>query len=106
MASDLSFVEYVLEQASGAGKITCKKMFGEYGIYCNDKIVGLICDNTLYVKKTQAGAAACPKLDEGSPYNGAKPHFVFDDVDDGETLAKFINATYNELPAPKPKKKK
>lgn len=106
MASDLSFVEYVIEQASGAGEMTYKKMFGEYGIYCNGKIVGVICDNMLYVKKTQAGAAACPKLEEGSPYGGAKPHFVFDDVDDRETLARFIRATYDELPMPKPKKNK
>lgn len=106
MASDINFVEYVLEQASGAGEMTCKKMFGEYGIYCNGKIVGVICDNILYVKQTQAGAAACPKLEEGSPYNGAKPHFVFDDVDDGETLGRFIKATCDELPMPKPKKKK
>lgn len=106
MASDLSFVEYVTEQASGAGEMTHKKMFGEYGIYCNGKIVGVICDNTLYVKKTQAGAAACPKLEEGLPYDGAKPHFIFDDVDDREAFARFIRATYDELPAPKPKKKK
>lgn len=105
MASDISFVEYVIEQASGAGKITCKKMFGEYGIYCNDKIVGVICDNILYIKKTQAGAAVCPKLEECSPYDGAKPHFVFDDVDD-KSLTRFIRATCDELPAPKPKKKK
>lgn len=103
MASDLSFVEYVIEQASGAGKITCKKMFGDYGIYCNDKIVGVICDNILYIKKTQAGTATCPKLEEGSPYDGAKPHFVFDDVDDRETLARFIRATCDELPVSKPK---
>lgn len=106
MSSDLSFVQYVTEQASGAGEITYKKMFGEYGIYCNGKIIGVICDNILYVKKTEEGAAACPKLEEGSPYDGAKPHFVFDDVDDRETLARFIRATYDELPAPKPKKKK
>lgn len=106
MASDLNFVEYVVEQASGAGEMTYKKMFGEYGIYCNGKIVGVICNNILYIKKTQAGAAVCPTLEESSPYGGAKPHFVFDDVDDRELLAKFIKATFEELPQPKPKKKK
>lgn len=106
MPSDLSFVEYVIEQASGAGEMTYKKMFGEYGIYCNGKIVGVICDTVLYVKKTKAGAAVCPGLEEAAPYDGAKPHLVFDNVDDRETLARFIRATYGELPAPKPKKKK
>lgn len=106
MASDLSFVEWVIDQASGAGVMNYKKMFGEYGIYCDGKIVGVICDNILYVKKTQAGASACPKLKEGLPYDGAKTHFVFEDVDDREMLARFIKATCEELPAPTPKKKK
>lgn len=106
MASKLSFVEYVIEQAREAGEITYKKMFGEYGIYCNGKIVGLICDNTLYVKKTKAGSAVCPKLEEGVPYTSAKPHFVFENVEDKETLARFLRETYNELPEPKLKRGK
>lgn len=106
MASDLSFVEYVLEQASGAGEMTYKKMFGEYGVYCDGKIIGVICDNILYVKKTEAGIAKRPGLEEAAPYAGAKPHFVFDDVDDRDVFASFIKATCDELPAPKPKKKK
>lgn len=106
MASKLSFVEYIIEQARGAGEITYKKMFGEYGIYCNGKIVGLVCDNTLYIKRTQAGAAVCPKLKEEAPYNNAKLHFVFDDIDDKETLVRFLRETYNELPESKAKRRK
>lgn len=106
MASNLSFVEYVLEQSSGAGEMTCKKMFGEYGVYCNGKIIGVICNNVLFVKKTLAGAAVCPSIEEGTPYYGAKPHFVVENIDDKEQTARFIRATYNELPPPKPKKKK
>ena len=55
MASTVEFVEYVCDQISGAGSITYKKMFGEYGIYCNEKIIGLICDNQFFVKKTKIG---------------------------------------------------
>lgn len=106
MASNLSFLEYVLDQASGAGKMTYKKMFGEYGIYCNGKIVGVICDNVFYVKKTQAGTVVCSKLEEGFPYKGAKPHFVCDFVDDRKTFERFIEATFEELPEPKPKKQR
>lgn len=106
MASSIDFVEYVCDQLGGAGSITYKKMFGEYGIYCDGKIVGVICDNQLYVKKTEAGAALCPDCQEGAPYTGAKPHFVIERVDDREWMARFIRATCDELPAPKPKKKK
>jgi hypothetical protein len=40
-----------------------------------------------------------------TPYNGAKPHIVIDELDDKEFLAEFIIATCAELPMPKPKKK-
>lgn len=106
MASSLDFVEYVCEQIGDAGEITYKKMFGEYGIYCNGKIVGVICDNQFFVKKTEAGASIYPDCEEAAPYTGAKAHFVIDSVDDRKLMAEFISATYNELPIPKPPKKK
>ena len=34
MASSMSYVEFVMEQLAGAGTITCRRMFGEYGLYC------------------------------------------------------------------------
>lgn len=104
LASNLDFVEYVCDQIGGAGSITYKKMFGEYGVYCDGKIIGLICDNQFFVKKTEAGAALYPDCQEGAPYAGAKPHFIIDSVDNRERIAQFIQATCNELPAPKRKK--
>ena len=38
MASKIEFVEFIAEQLREAGEITNRKMFGEYGIYCNGKI--------------------------------------------------------------------
>lgn len=106
LASNLDFVEYVCYQLSGAGSITYKKMFGEYGIYCDGKIIGVICENQFFVKKTVAGEKLCPDCDEAAPYTGARPHFVIDSVGDKELMAGFIRATCDELPEPKPKKKK
>lgn len=106
MASSIDFVEYVREQLSGAGEITCKKMFGDYGVYCNGKIVGVVCDDQLFIKKTKAGADAYPNCPEAAPYDGAKPHFLVDCIDDRALMTDFIAATYAELPALKPKKKK
>ncbi len=106
MASNLDFVKYVCEQISGAGEITYKKMFGEYGIYCNGKVIGVICENQFFVKKTDAGAAIYPGCEEAAPYTGAKAHLVIDSVDDRDLMARFISATYDELPAPRPKRKK
>ena len=96
MASNLEFVEYAAEQMAGAGNITFRKMFGEYGIYCDGKIFGVICD--------EAGEKMAPQLPKASPYTGAKPHFLVEDVDDREFLTGFVTATCKELPMPAPKK--
>ena len=55
MACNTDFVQYIADQCTDAGEITVKKMFGDYGIYCDSKIFGLICDDRLYVKPTEAG---------------------------------------------------
>jgi DNA transformation protein and related proteins len=49
MASDAKFVEYVCDRIDGAGQISFRKMFGEYAIYCDAKVVALVCDNQLFV---------------------------------------------------------
>lgn len=104
MASSLEFVEFAVEQMKDAGTITYRKMFGEFGIYCNEKLFALICDNQLYIKKTEAGKNFSPGLEERSPYKGAKPYFLVEDIDNREQLTKLAVETYKELPAPKPKK--
>ena len=55
MASSPDFVEYVCFQLRHAGEISFKKMFGEYGLYCDRKYFGLVCDNQLFVKVTVPG---------------------------------------------------
>ena len=71
MSSKAELVEYIAEQCSGAGNITTRKMFGEYGIYCDGKIFGLICDNQLFIKITEKGKNLMLDLEKGVPYKGA-----------------------------------
>jgi TfoX/Sxy family transcriptional regulator of competence genes len=105
MASDASFVDYVCDQMRGAGAISSRKMFGEFAVYCDGKVVALICDDQLYVKPTLDGRALLGDAVEAPPYPGAKPHFLVSDrVDDREWLGAFIAATARELPAARPKK--
>ena len=106
MASKLEFVEYAADQMGAAGEITYRKMFGEYGIYCDGKIFGVICEDQLFVKITEGGRKLWPDLEEGSPYHGAKPHFLIEELEDRERLAELVQVTCRELPMPKPKKKK
>jgi len=107
MASDQQFVSFICEQMADAGPISARKMFGEFAIYCGDKVVALVCDNQLFVKPTTGGKALLGDPAEGPPYPGAKPHFLIDDgLDDRETLSQLIAITARELPLPKAKTQK
>lgn len=106
MASDADLVQYIADQCSGAGEITVKKMFGDYGIYCDGKIFGLICDDCFYLKPTEGGRALLRQAELRPPYEGAKDYFYIADVDDRDYLSSLVRETCKELPTPKPKKKK
>ena len=105
MTSNADFVQYVADQCSGAGEITTKKMFGEYGIYCDGKIFGLICDDSFYLKPTETGKKLLRTVDMRPPYEGAKEYFYIADVDDHDYLSQLVSETCKALPNPKPKKK-
>lgn len=107
MASTQEFVDYIIEQINNAGNVTYKKMFGEYGIYSDNKIVALICANQLFIKPTEGGKAFIGEVKEDQPYPGAKMYFLIEDkIDDREWISQLIRITAIELPEPKPKKKK
>jgi TfoX/Sxy family transcriptional regulator of competence genes len=107
VASDLSFVEYVCDQLHDVERVTYRKMFGEYAIYIGEKVVGLVCDNQLFVKPTDAGRALLKEPVMAPPYPGAKPAFLIAaELDDSEVVSALFKATANELPAPKPRKSK
>lgn len=104
MASSPEFVQYVAEQLAEAGNITYRKMFGDYGMYCDGKIFALICDDQLFIKITEKGRKIAPELTEAPPYEGAKPYFLIEDVEDCEFLTEFVREIWPQLPMPKPKK--
>lgn len=101
MACNPDFVQYIIDQCSGAGEIAVKKMMGDYCIYCDGSLFGLVCDNGLFIKPTYQGAAVLKELDMRPPYPGAKDHFFIDDVDDREYLTAIVKATVPALPKPK-----
>ena len=107
MASKQSTADYILEQINAAGIVTARKMFGEYGIYCNGKIVAFVADDQLFVKPTAAGKQFIGNYIEGRPYPSAKPHlFISGELwDDQEWLTQLIKITAAQLPIPIPKRK-
>ena len=106
MASDLNFMHYVMDQIGAAGVVSWRKMFGEYAVYCDGKVVALVCDNQFYLKPTAAAKAVLGVVHEAPPYPGAKPYWLLaDQLDDPALMASAVRATAGELPSPKPKKR-
>jgi TfoX/Sxy family transcriptional regulator of competence genes len=108
MSSLQTTVDFILEQISAAGNVSARKMFGEFGVYCDGKIVALICSDQLFVKPTSSGRAFLGEVVESPPYEGAKPSLLIDNNrwDDAEWMTELIRVTAQDLPAPKAKKPK
>ena len=107
MAQGLEFVEYVTDQVDDNCDLTHRMMFGGCTLYLDGKVVGLICDDQLFVKPTSAGREFIGKVIEAPPYAGAKNSFLIEDqVEDGRWLTNLLKLTAAELPAPKIRKKK
>ncbi len=107
MGTEIQTAEFIVDQLAPLD-VRVHPMFGEYALYCDEKVVGFICDNTLFVKPTDAGGAIKPDLPLGKPYPGAKDYLQIagDRIENREWLQRLIRATADVLPAPKPKQPK
>ena len=106
MASSKEYLDFILEQLSELDEITYRDMMGEFVIYYRGKIVGGIYDDRLLVKPIKAAISYMPTATYELPYEGAKEMLSVDEVDNREFLTGLFNVMYEELPAPKLKKKK
>ena len=103
MASHQDFVDYVVEQLREAGAIRSRKMFGEYGLYCDDVFFAVICDDQFFVKVTLQGEAAFPDLPKAPPYEEAKDSFLVEDVENRKLMTELTRITCEALKS-KPQK--
>ena len=91
MASSPEFVRFVCEQLAGAGRIRCKRMFGEYGLWCDGVFFATIEDGMLCLKITDAGRALLPGAEIVEPHEGARFLYVAE-LDDRDFLATLVQA--------------
>ena len=106
MASSREYLESILGQLSGLEEITHRAMMGEYILYYRGRVIGGIYDDRLLVKPVPAAVSRMPEAPRELPYEGARPMLLVGNVDDREFLTELIGAMYEELPAPKPKKRR
>ena len=100
-------MDRALEQMALGGEMSARKMFGEYGVYCDGTLVALFCDNQLYVKPTVRGREFIQDPVEAPAYPGAKPSFLIEEkLEDAPWLGQLIKLTAAELAAVPPKSKR
>lgn len=107
MATKQSTIDYILDQLISIGDVSARKMFGEYALYSDGKVVGLVCDDTLYIKITEQGKQFVGRhYKEGCAYKGAKTSMVIDDdrIENREWLSELIRITAENILPPKKKK--
>jgi TfoX/Sxy family transcriptional regulator of competence genes len=105
MATDHDFIEYVCEQVGTTGIVTYKKMFGEYMVYINARPILLVCDNTVYVKILDCIKDLMAEAEIGTPYPGAKPHYILD-IDNSALSCEAVRILEPVTLLPKPRKRK
>jgi DNA transformation protein and related proteins len=106
MASQQRTIDFLMEQLAALESISPRPMFGEWALYCDSKVVALICNDQLFVKPTEAGQGVAPDAEFAPAYRGAKPSLRIEAEhwDDADWLCGLIRATADALPMPKPKK--
>lgn len=100
MASRKELIDFICEQLEGVGIINAKKMFGDWCIYVNEKPSMLVCDDVAYIKKLPEMEEMMKEAETGSPYPGAKEHYIVD-VEHRERLLLVIQTLVPLLPLPK-----
>ena len=106
MASSKEYLAYILEQLSELEDIRYRAMMGEYILDYRGKVVGGIYDDRFLIKNVTSARECMPDASLERPYEGAKEMLLVENVEDNEFLTRLFKAIYDELPAPKPKKKK
>jgi TfoX/Sxy family transcriptional regulator of competence genes len=106
VSTDQKVIAHILDSMLPL-EVSAKPMFGEYGLYFRGINFALVCDNTLFVKVTEPGAALAGRITRSSPYPGAKPALRITPAKlrDHDWLVELVEATSQALPAPKPRKR-
>ena len=103
--SSTNQLEFVLDLLGDLDDVAHRKMMGGYVLYYRGKVIGGIYDNRFLLKVTPASERLLPDAPRATPYEGAKEMLLVE-VEDRGTLHDVVDAMWEELPAPKKRKKK
>lgn len=99
---------FLLDQLEPLAHVTHRRMFGEYALYVEGKVVAFVCDDTLFLKPTEPGDArlrADGRFDAAPAYPGSKLYrrISADLWEDRDWLTELVRLTAAVLPEPKPR---
>ena len=104
MSSTNQYLEFVLDLLGELDNVAHRKMMGEYVLYYRSKVIGGIYDDRFLLKVTPASERLLPDAPRATPYEGGKEMLLVE-LEDRDTLHDVVDAMWEELPAPKKKKK-
>lgn len=105
MATALETIDYLCDQAGLGERLTFRKMFGEYALYVDGKVVALVCDDQLFLKPNGAARTLLGTPTLAPAYPGSKDYFLLEEeIEDRDRLRELLTATADALPPPKPKR--
>ena len=95
MSSSKEFKDFILEQLRELPNISCRPMMGEFLLYYDNLLFGGIYDDRFLIKRTVSNKKY--NLLEDIPYNGAKPMYLVENIDDATYLKDLIVDTCKGL---------
>ena len=93
MASNLDYLNFVLELLREVDGITYRKMMGEFMLYRHGVIFGGVYDNRFLIKKTAINEEF--HMQEAIPYPGGSPMPLVDSEDPDEIKEIFLKTLKN-----------
>lgn len=108
MSTSKELIVHMMDLCSVDERVRARAMFGEYALYYGDKLPAMVCDDTLFLKQTDAGRDLAGEVELASPYYQAKLHLKIPEEmwEQPGALVEMLKSTAADLPAPKPKKAK
>ena len=76
VATSPGTMEFLLDVLAHSKQVSARRMFGEYCLYYAGRPVGLVCDEQLFLKPSDAGLRLMQEPDLGAPFPGARPHLA------------------------------
>ncbi len=104
MATSQSTMDFLLDVLSDSRQVSARRMFGEFCLYYAGRPIGLVCNEELFLKPTEAGRLLMSEPQWGAPFPGARPHLRIsaDSWDDRAWMNHLVRTTFENLPPPKP----